>query len=340
MPKREGRQEKLFPSLVYGLWASNIYTRYYAGVGTVTAKALSCSSLVVLIYNEDDYETNDIIRNTIDDDVHHLMSMAGTSRDQIIWWHLPERVSFLGSKKTSHERYSRHNIPIPDAVTGHATAAVFSIADVGSRSDVNVLKAGDSIPSDQHNVDYIDTRVCYKGAWYYVCLRAFVVAGALVAVYVRAKPTSEGNPAVHVSTTPQDLGLLQFLYDDMVAARWAEIDALCASVEPLIGYGFYVHDILPCANSGDLFICESGIKLGNSGYRKRFHTFRSCYPVRHYVSLELGKKAASALAGSLRNDIPQSQRITLWCRAMSWLLMCQLFAGYGFNELKNRWRWR
>ncbi len=147
---------------------------------------------------------------------------------------------------------------------------VFSAAPTGTTQPTFVVPAGEKLDPERFNTQLVDTRYSYRGVPYHVSLRAMAVGSICTAIFVRARPAAEGTPNVHTTDTPRDVDLLNYLYGKLVLPNLGEILNLCRHVETKMGLGFYAHDILPCAKSSRLVLCETGFKFDEFTVREYF----------------------------------------------------------------------
>jgi hypothetical protein len=93
------------------------------------------------------------------------------------------------------------------------------------------------------------------------CTFAYAVGEVRVATYVGCRPTSEGNPSVHLSDAKNPGAINYFNYSFSIPFQ-EQLQTLCSQMGSVFGLGFYIHDFLPCRQTGRLFVSESGFKLG------------------------------------------------------------------------------
>lgn len=209
----------------------------------------------------------------------------------------------LRDKRRLNTFLRNEGIDVPAMVKSEtATAKIFSNEPIGSHKPVVVYDAGESLDQDRYNTTFIDTVREYGGKTYYVCLRALAVSTRIVSVYVRARPTDDGDPSVHSRDTPVDADLINYLYGEVAAPNIPRIKDLCYWLGRVLGPGFYVHDILPCAESGRLLICESGFKFNDNTLRKHLFSIGRELPFSDLFTDEEALRAAEAFLAVVRND--------------------------------------
>jgi hypothetical protein len=111
-----------------------------------------------------------------------------------------------------------------------------------------------------------------------VYIRAYAVGEVRVATYVGCRPTSEGNPSVHLSDAKNPEAINYFNYSFSIPFQ-EQLQTLCCQMGSVFGLGFYIHDFLPCRQTGRLFVSESGFKLGpGPAVKEKYWHMRSQIP--------------------------------------------------------------
>ena len=197
----------------------------------------------------------------------------------------------IRDKALSNRIFFGAGIPVPEAYEGSASGTVFSNAIKGSGKKVWIVNQGQTLAPDRYNVRFIDTSQEFRGNRYYVSLRAMCFGVDCHAVYVRARPVSDGDPSVHARNTPVDPDLLAHLNETVALPRREQINRMCRQIGAVLGPGFYAHDILP-ENSGALFLSEVGFKYDDYTHREHFQPIRHRIP--YYQEL-YGAETTSAL---------------------------------------------
>src|SRR5690606_24533011 len=126
----------------------------------------------------------------------------------------------LGDKLKTNLAYQQAGLSVPAIVAqGSVSTRVFANARVGTRTSAKVLDHVENLDEGDYNTSFIDTAQAFRGSYYYVCLRALTCLDKLIAVYVRARPVTEGDPSVHARDTPLDAPLLVHLHKTLVKGR-------------------------------------------------------------------------------------------------------------------------
>jgi hypothetical protein len=211
----------------------------------------------------------------------------------------PEPCLALGDKREIHALYSGHGIAMPRRIEAEQSGeVVFSNEARSSGAKTSVRGVGERLNVERYNTAFVDTVRRIDGADYHITIRALAVGRACVGLYAGARPTHQGNASVHLLDTPRDRALLERLHSELIAARRTELEALCRQIGAVLGLGFFAHDILPCADTGRLLVCESGIKFNNREPLKVFAGIGEDLPM--YADMFSGeecRRSAQALIG-------------------------------------------
>ena len=244
--------------------------------------------LFVLVYNEETSDREMVL------DVAFLLER---SRPEALIVNHPRTCLTLGDKKQVHELYTKNGIPMPARITAAvAGEAVFSNETAGSGASIRLLRAGEALDDGRYNTAYVDTVHQIAGTDYHVCLRALAVGGDCISAFARARPVADGDASVHAKNTPVDAALMNHLDEQVVRPNLPKIREICADIGRVQGLGCYVHDILPCRTSGQLLVCESGLKFDDRTIRQRMAPIAALTPVfADMVSGEESRAAARSL---------------------------------------------
>ncbi len=217
--------------------------------------------IVILVYKE----TAALARRDFSMRVRVVERIARTHWNDVLQ---PHALGMLVADKLRTSRaLAECGVPVPRvASTDRAEFPVFSNEIASSHAGVRVHQAGDRLDTRRFNTEYIDTLHTFRGKRFHVAVRAMCVGRSCVEILVRARPESEGDPSVHNADTPLDPDLLNFLYESIVVPRRDTITEICRAIGDRLGLGFYAHDILPCASSGRLYVCETGFKFDDMSF--------------------------------------------------------------------------
>ena len=170
----------------------------------------------------------------------------------------------IGDKVEANIFFTKHDISMPRLRPN--AGKVFSNTRFGSHDKVLLYESIDDADSERYNTELIDTKIKFRGATYFTCIRLICIGTRVLQIYVRARDVNENDPSVHNQDTPKDGELIVYLYDRLVAPRLEEFYALGSCLGNVLGPGFYVHDVLVDRNSGQLNLCESGFKFYDDTY--------------------------------------------------------------------------
>jgi hypothetical protein len=208
-------------------------------------------------------------------------------------WHGLTLARLIADKSATNRTLADAGIPVPKLALGdRAPSLVFSNENSASGALAFLVDPGSNLDPARYNTEFVDTVQVYNNKAYFVCLRAMCVGATCTAIYVRARATAEKNASVHNKDTPQDAGLLNHLYWNVVHPRETRIANLCASIAERLGSGFFSHDILPCNSSGKLYVCETGFKFDDRALRIQLGGLGARIPFNdHVASIEAGAHA-------------------------------------------------
>jgi hypothetical protein len=242
------------------------------------------SGVAILVYRE---ETDDL--DAVQEGQRRLL--AKHPRTLIV--HPVGLGRILGSKAKTNKYLAKHGIPVP-RIIAVPDEVVFSNHAHSTQEKVHLVRPGEPLDPARYNTNFIDTTHRFNGADYYVYIRAYAVGEVRVATYVGCRPTSEGNPSVHLSDAKNPEAINYFNYSFSIPFQ-EQFQTLCCQMGSVFGLGFYIHDFLPCRQTGRLFVSESGFKLGPgpavkekywhmrsqippfSGFFSAEHVLRACY---------------------------------------------------------------
>lgn len=213
----------------------------------------------------------------------------------------PARIAALISDKVATNRaLTQAGVPMPALVEGRVSKRVFSNERDRSGAPVHVIGPGEATDPRRYNTEFIDTVHEHGRRKYYVYLRAVCVGRVPCSVEVRARSVDDGDPSVHLSDTPRDPELLNWLYASLVRDRRHEIEELCARIETRLGLGFYAHDILPERETGKFYLAETGFKFDDLPYLGYMRSIVGSLTFADEFSHAAIERAAEALLSEAR----------------------------------------
>lgn len=179
------------------------------------------------------------------------------------------RSRVLRDKQQANAILSAHGVTMPPLAAGAPTERVFSNERSGSKAEVMVYGPGETLPPERYNTRYINTVQAFGGRQYHVALRAMSVGGCCMSLLIRARDAGKGSPSVHNANTPRDAALLNHLYYKLALPNLGAIARECRLLDEAVGPGFFSLDLLPCADTGTVYVSEAGGKLQDSSYWDR-----------------------------------------------------------------------
>jgi hypothetical protein len=228
----------------------------------LSKKGLPQSPIIILVYSE-----VRVFRSGLDQTFSQVLERAQQLGALVL--HHPDLGFAIADKLTTRSLILPTGVRMPELISAETSPVpVFSNETVGSNQPVYLQNSGKLDPS-RYNTRYIDAVYEHAGRGYHICLRAMAVGPICVAIYLRARAVSEGNPSVHNKNTPVDPELLNHLYSEIVLPRQPEIHAICERIGSRFGPGFYSHDIVPERGTGLLYVCETGFKFDDHVWRER-----------------------------------------------------------------------
>src|SRR5262249_22980527 len=108
--------------------------------------------------------------------------------------------------------------------------------------------------------------------------RALAVTGTMIAAFVRLRPTGQAEASVHAGDTPTDRDLISHFHTTLVEANRSRLFHLCEQIGKALGPGFYGHDVLPCRETGKLYVSETNFKFDDEDYRDALWPMSSDLP--------------------------------------------------------------
>lgn len=294
--------ELFFPKFAYELSKQDMSVVVYGDVECFLENRGqdSTKTVVILIYNEEVVKNSGGLTGNIDE-----MALAAKLEENknILVYNTVTLGSIIGDKEQTNRLFEDAGVLVPPMVSngGSGDDKVFSIDTHGSGRENFVVQEFDKIDCSRHNTKLVNTLYEYKGKSYYVCLRVLVVGGSMVTAYPRLRLATENNPNVHNADTPLDIDAIRYFKVDFVDKMEAEIADLCSSAGAALGSGFFAHDILPCSETGKLYICETGFKFDDMSYRERLWPISSDLPfLAEHFNIDIAGIAAKAFVKESR----------------------------------------
>lgn len=140
---------------------------------------------------------------------------------------------------------------------------------VGTKAPTYVTTDPGEVGDGKYVTSYIDSVHEFAGKTYHVCLRLMAVGTELLMVFVRARDTSEGSASVHDADTPRYPELLRDFHERIVEPNMGQLRQMTRALGERLGIGLYGHDVVPCAATGKMYLCEAGYKPYDVTYPQR-----------------------------------------------------------------------
>lgn len=214
--------------------------------------------------------------------------------------HSVEYGRIIGDKNRQNKVLTGAGVPMPRALKdGDKFETAFSNEANDAHVPVHVINSGGSLDEDRYNTDYIDCRYDYQGEVFHVCLRAMAIGSEVLFAWVRASQ----EPNVRSRNTPVDADLIRHFHRLLVRPNMDRIKDISSGVKNALGVGFFAHDILPCAKSGKLYLCETNYKFYEGFYRFHMAPIADRHPVPAFFDgRKVGRRMARALISQLELD--------------------------------------
>ena len=202
--------------------------------------------------------------------------------------HSVEQGQIVGNKVRQNQVLTAAGVPMPVLVrAGDRFDTVFSNAVSDAHVPVQLIKRADEIDTSRYNTEYVDCRHEYDGKLWHVCIRAQAIGGQVLFSWVRAGR----EPSVHTRDTQVDAALIRHFHDLLVRPNFNQIEEIAKRVKKALGVGLFAHDILPCARTGRLFLCETNFKFYDGNHRFHMSPYAPSIPCRPCLT---GAKLAGA----------------------------------------------
>ena len=219
------------------------------------------------------------------------------SNTKFRFYNAPSIGEIIGDKPATNAYFERSGIPVPPMEKNIATSKVFSNASIGAHAPTVTVDIGQPLDTNRYNTRFIDTGHEFKGKSYYVALRTLAVTGTMIAAFVRLRPTGQAEASVHAGDTPKDRDLISHFHTTLSRGQSLALLQLCEQIGKALGPGFYGHDILPCRETGKLYVCETDFKFDDEDYRDALWPISSDLPflIDHFT-VAIADLSAEAIA--------------------------------------------
>ncbi|WP_170362360.1 hypothetical protein [Ruegeria arenilitoris] len=211
--------------------------------------------------------------------------------------HSVEHGRVIGHKVRQNKVLTAAGVPMPRLIeAGDSFGTVFSNEVSNAHVPVQLVSDERELDSTRYNTDYINCKYEYKGKPWHVSIRAMAVGEQVLFSWIRA------GKGLNVRTrgTPVDAEMLTHLHDLLIKPNIDQIRDIAKSVKNAVGVGLYAHDILPCAETGKFFLCETNFKFYEGMYRFHMQSIAKELPTPAYFN---GRTAGRRIARALVHEL-------------------------------------
>lgn len=178
----------------------------------------------------------------------------------------PSRLGpLLADKQASQDAFAGGGIPVPPVIGADGPGFVRARMGTHEPTIAGALAAG-TATEDYIKTAFVDTRVPFRERSYYTTVRLHCLDDEILHAYPRARDAAEGDPSVHAADTPRDPDLIEHLHQMLVVPNGDRFRDIARAMFGVLGHGFFAHDLLIDATSGDIFVCESGLKFDDPAF--------------------------------------------------------------------------
>ncbi len=211
--------------------------------------------------------------------------------------HSVEHGRVVGHKIRQNKVLTAAGVPMPRLIeTGSSFETAFSNEVSNAHVPVQLVGNAAELDPDRYNTEYVDCRHEYEGEMWHVCIRAQAVGEQVLFSWVRA-----GREAsVHTRDTPVNPQMIRYFHRLLITPNIGRINAIARGVKAALGVGLYAHDILPCAKTGQLFLCETNFKFYDGNHRFHMASIAAEHPV---PALFDGRKVTRRMARALVQEL-------------------------------------
>jgi hypothetical protein len=242
-----------FPRFCAVLHDAGVST-FFASTAQELADCLTSDACLVHIYREID-------SHHIEQHVNTAQQIANISHRGVTF-NAAELGARIARKDVTNQYLTKAGIVVPRMLESDEAGVEVFCNDLDS-SGAEVSRTFDP---NRYNTEFIDSHVSYEGVDYYTTVRMLCVGGVLIHCNVGARPASE-TASVHGRDAPLNPALLEFLQEKLVYKHLEDLRALARRLGDVLGPGFYGHDLVICADTGVVHVCEVGFKFDARAYR-------------------------------------------------------------------------
>lgn len=211
--------------------------------------------------------------------------------------HSVEAGRVVGHKVRQNKVLTAAGVPMPKLIeAGDSFGTVFSNEVSNAHVPIQILEETEALDAERYNTEYVNCRHEYNGEQWHICIRAMAIGEQVLFSWIRAG--QELN--VRTRGTPVDAEMLSHFHRKLIKPNTEQIQSIAKGVKNALGVGLYAHDILPCAETGRLFLCETNFKFYEGLYRFRMESIAKDLPNPAYFNgRKVGRRIARALVHEL-----------------------------------------
>jgi hypothetical protein len=211
--------------------------------------------------------------------------------------HSVEQGRVVGHKVRQNKVLTAANVPMPRLIqAGDEFDTVFSNQITNANVAVQLVDRAENLNPSRYNTEYVDCRYEYGGETWNVCIRAQAIGERVLFSWVRAGK----GPSVHNRDTPVDAEMIRHFHRKLIDPNMDQINNIARHVKKAIGVGLFAHDILPCAQTGRFFLCETNFKFYDGIHRFHMAPIAKDHPVPAlFNGRVVGRRIARALIQEL-----------------------------------------
>lgn len=214
---------------------------------------------------------------------HHdaLRDIETRLRDQgYTLHHGSDSALIIADKRRQNTELSAAGVPMPARIIGQSgDRETFTNEAMNAHTDVAILPPGTPVDETRYNAEYIDTVHHSMGRDYYTSIRSLCFGKTVLVSWMRTNDAASGNPNVRSRTTRPDAQVIADLHERLVKGNRRQLRRIAAGVADRLGANFYAHDLLPCARTGKLYLCETNFKFYEGMYRWQMKPIKDEHPV-------------------------------------------------------------
>ena len=255
--RRNGKGGHLvIPSICRNLRKSNIATFFsICERDTLRLMKSTTPTVIINVFGEDAHQINNSLVDEIENNVDIIFNKSTVG-------------PILADKLKSLEYLTSFDVPMPGPPKlGMLT---FENGKFGSGSkSTRLLEPCEELNDEKYNREFVDTRINFEGRSYYTSVRILCIGAKIMYAFPRARLTCQGIPNANNKSTPLDPKLINFLKKSLIDENLSQLENIANKVYGATGLAFLAHDILIDNHGSNAYLCETGFKFDDIGFRKK-----------------------------------------------------------------------